>query len=59
MAGSEPGVNLKIRDYLIWSVINLIILNPILGLIAVIFSVRSRTAFGEGKISPTLNQWNE
>ena len=40
-----------VRDHLVWSIFNLILLCPILGIPAVIFSVLSRNSKSIGKFS--------
>ena len=40
-----------IKDHLVWSIFNLILLCPILGIVAVIFSVLSRNSKSIGKFS--------
>ena len=40
-----------VRDHLVWSIFNLILLCPILGIVAVIFSVLSRNSKSIGKLS--------
>lgn len=49
LGGAAPYPVYPPKDHLVWSIFNTILLCPILGIIAIIFSVMTRKSKDEGK----------